>query len=289
MAVLYTPHFVQFFNSNGDPLSGGKLFTYSAGTITPKSTYTNEGGAVPNANPVVLDSAGRAVVFLTGSYKFRLEDSLGNLIRETDNVTAFSTQASTVDNIVANFTEDVVTAADSFIFADASDSNTTKRDTIQGILDLVSIAQKRVLQHTYATSTSTASTATAIPADNTIPQNTEGAEGMTASFTPTSATSKLCIWYGAMLGSSSASTSGALCLFKDSDAGALDVTPSYISNGGATEVSGFYEMTSGTTSAITFRLRYGGASGTTYFNSLSGTGLYGGVAPAFIKIMEVEA
>lgn len=86
---------------------------------------------------MVLDSSGRAVVFLTGSYKFRLEDSLGNLIRETDNVTAFSVQSSTVDDIIANFTEDVITAADSVIFADASDSNSTKRDTVQGILDLV--------------------------------------------------------------------------------------------------------------------------------------------------------
>jgi len=136
MAVLYTPHFVQFFDNNGDPLNGGKLYTYAAGTVMPKATYTNEGGATPNANPIVLDSAGRSVVFLSGSYKFRLEDSLGNLIRETDNVTAFSTQESTVDDIVANFTEDVVATADSFIFADASDGNTTKRDTIQGILDL---------------------------------------------------------------------------------------------------------------------------------------------------------
>jgi hypothetical protein len=155
MAVLYVPHFVQFFNSNGDPLSGGKLYTYSAGTTTPKATYTNEGGATPNANPVVLDSAGRAVVFLTGSYKFRLEDSLGNLIRETDNVTAFSTQASTVDNIVANFTETVVATGDSFIFADASDSNATRRDTIQGILDLVPATNVSAISSTVATTSGT--------------------------------------------------------------------------------------------------------------------------------------
>lgn len=148
---------------------------------------------------------------------------------------------------------------------------------------------KRILQHSYSTSTTTNSTATAIPLDNTIPQSTEGAEGMTASFTPTSATAKLCIWYGAMLGSSSANTSGVLALFKDSDTDAMDTTPSLITNAGVTEVQGYYEMTAGTTSAITFKIRYGGASGTTYFNSLSGTGLYGGVAPAFIKIIEVEA
>lgn len=288
MAVLYIPHFIQFFDDNGDPLSGGKLYTYAAGTTTPKATYTTEAATVQNANPVVLDSSGRAVVFLSGSYKFRLEDSLGNLIRETDNVTAFSVQSSTVDDIITNFTEDVITAADSVIFADVSDGNETKRDTVQGILDLMP-SQKRVLQHDYDTSTATSSTATTIPADNTIPQSTEGAEGMTSTFTPTSATSKLCIWYGAMLGSSSASASGALCLFKDSETDARDVTPSYISNGGANEVAGYYEMTSGTTSAITFKLRFGASGGTTYFNSLSGTGLYGGVAPAFIKVIEVEA
>lgn len=136
MAVLYTPHFVQFIDNNGSPLSGGKLFTYEAGTVTPKATFTTEAGDVPNSNPVVLDSAGRSVVFLDGSYKFRLEDALGNLIRETDDITAFSVQSASVDNIVANFTEDVITAADSIIFADASDSNKTKRDTIQGVLDL---------------------------------------------------------------------------------------------------------------------------------------------------------
>lgn len=138
MSVLYTQHFAQFFDDNGDPLSGGKLYTYAAGTTTPKATYTDAGGATPNANPVVLDAAGRATVFLTGSYKFTLKTSGDVLVKETDNVTAFSSSGSSVDSITTTFTEDVVVAADSFIFADASDSNNTKRDTIQGILDLVS-------------------------------------------------------------------------------------------------------------------------------------------------------
>ena len=30
----------QFFDDNGDPLSGGKIFTYAAGTTTPKATST---------------------------------------------------------------------------------------------------------------------------------------------------------------------------------------------------------------------------------------------------------
>lgn len=138
MAVLYSQHFAQFFDDNGDPLSGGKLYTYAAGTSTPKETYTDAGGATPSANPVILDSAGRATLFLNGAYKFTLKTSADVLVKETDNVTAFSTQASSVDSITTSFTEDVITAADSVIFSDASDSGNTKRDTVQGILDLVS-------------------------------------------------------------------------------------------------------------------------------------------------------
>lgn len=136
MAVLYAQHFVQFFDDNGDPLSGGKLYTYDAGTTTPKATYTDAAGATPNANPVILDSAGRATVFLSGSYKFRLEDSLGTLIKETDNVTAFSSGDSGVDSITTTFTEDVISTSDSIIFSDYSDGNSTKRDTVQGLVDL---------------------------------------------------------------------------------------------------------------------------------------------------------
>lgn len=136
MAVIYVPHFIQFFDDNGDPLAGGKLYTYEAGTSTPKATYTDAGGGTPNANPVVLDAAGRATVFLSGAYKFTLKTSADVLVKETNNITAFSVQSATVDNIIGNFTEDTIVAADSIIFSDASDNNGTKRDTVQGIIDL---------------------------------------------------------------------------------------------------------------------------------------------------------
>jgi hypothetical protein len=71
----------QFFDSNGDPLSGGLLYTYAAGTTTPETTYTDDSGLTTNANPIVLDSAGRtpAGVWLTQAiaYKFALKTSLG--------------------------------------------------------------------------------------------------------------------------------------------------------------------------------------------------------------------
>ena len=90
MPVLYTPHFVQFFDDNGDPLSGGKLYTYAAGTSTLKATYTTAAGTIENTNPIVLDAAGRAALFISGSYKFTLTDSNDVLVRTTDNIIAFT-------------------------------------------------------------------------------------------------------------------------------------------------------------------------------------------------------
>lgn len=49
----------QFFTDVGLVLNGGKVSTYLAGTSTPTATYTDSTGATPNANPIILNSAGR--------------------------------------------------------------------------------------------------------------------------------------------------------------------------------------------------------------------------------------
>lgn len=78
---------IQFLDNSGNVLSGGKLYSYSAGTLTPKSTYTDAGGGTPNANPVVMDSAGRANVWLgSGNYKLILKTSADVTIWTVDNV-----------------------------------------------------------------------------------------------------------------------------------------------------------------------------------------------------------
>lgn len=99
MAVLYTQHFVQFFDDNGNPLSGGRLYTYDAGGTTPKATYSDAAGSVLNANPVVLDAAGRATVFLDGTtYRFDLKTAGDVLVRSTDNVQSFGVVQSNIGN-----------------------------------------------------------------------------------------------------------------------------------------------------------------------------------------------
>ena len=87
MANLYTSGRFQGLDSAGIPLSGGQLFTYSAGTLTAKATYTTQAGTVANANPVVLDSAGRASVWLDGgTYRMILKTATGVTITDDDNI-----------------------------------------------------------------------------------------------------------------------------------------------------------------------------------------------------------
>lgn len=49
----------QYLNDVGVILPGGKINTYLAGTSTPQATYTDITGGTPNANPIILNSAGR--------------------------------------------------------------------------------------------------------------------------------------------------------------------------------------------------------------------------------------
>src|SRR3990167_7255978 len=77
---------VQFFDDNGAPLSGGKLYSYESGTSTPKTTYSEATGTTENANPVVLDSRGEASIYLSGAYKLILKDSDDVQIWSMDNI-----------------------------------------------------------------------------------------------------------------------------------------------------------------------------------------------------------
>lgn len=107
MAIVnLTPPYQQFYDDNGAPLSGGKVYSYTAGTLTPRATYTDQSGSTPNANPVVLDSAGRADIWLDNSaaYKFIVKTSADVTIRTVDNITPFNTASglSVLGNIAAN-------------------------------------------------------------------------------------------------------------------------------------------------------------------------------------------
>jgi hypothetical protein len=95
---------LQFFDLNGAPLSGGKLYTYAAGTTTPLASYTDFTGNIANTNPIILDSRGEANVWLSGDvYKFALYDSTNVLIWTVDNIngTTFATNFTGTGSQVA--------------------------------------------------------------------------------------------------------------------------------------------------------------------------------------------
>lgn len=91
MAINLTPcPRLQFVDANGDPISGGKVYTYVAGTTTPLATYTDYTGATANANPVILDTSGRAAIWLTqgSSYKFVIKTSADVTVYTEDGISA---------------------------------------------------------------------------------------------------------------------------------------------------------------------------------------------------------
>jgi hypothetical protein len=85
----------QFFDNNGNPLAGGKIFTYAAGTTTNQATYTSASGAIAHSNPIILDGAGRVPsgeIWLTDGleYKFVIKDNVDALIGTFDNITGIN-------------------------------------------------------------------------------------------------------------------------------------------------------------------------------------------------------
>lgn len=79
----------QFCDSNGDPLAGGKLYSYAAGTTTPLYTATDYTGLTNNTNPIILGSDGRVGQVWNGTglnYKFVLKTAADVLVATWDNV-----------------------------------------------------------------------------------------------------------------------------------------------------------------------------------------------------------
>jgi microcystin-dependent protein len=73
MATLPPSFDAQFFTDAGAVAALHKLYTYESGTTTPKTTYTNQ-AETENANPIILDSAGRCQLWLgEGEYTLALK------------------------------------------------------------------------------------------------------------------------------------------------------------------------------------------------------------------------
>ena len=88
MAALTPTPKQQIYGSDGNPLVGGKIYTYAAGTTTPLATFTDAGGLTANTNPIILNSLGQANIWLapSSSYKFSVYTSADVLLYTVDNI-----------------------------------------------------------------------------------------------------------------------------------------------------------------------------------------------------------
>ena len=79
-AAILPPAKTTFVDQNGKPLTSGKVDFYIPGTSTRKTTWQDADATIPNTNPVNLDSAGRALILGSGSYRQVVKDRNNNVI-----------------------------------------------------------------------------------------------------------------------------------------------------------------------------------------------------------------
>jgi len=374
----------QFFDAQGNPLAGGSVGFYIPATLVFKTTWQDASQATPNANPVILDAAGEAQIWGTGTYRQIVKDSLGNVV--WDQVTqeplagfvaqtknkifagpstgvdatptfralvdadipgTFSTpkamsgaafneahgadiaSAATVDltlatgNVVditgttsitaftlpegferiVRFTDVLtITPGASLIvpgglaFATAAGDFAWLRGYAAGVVRIEQYYRLawppgggRVAQVQNSQTGAVATGTTAMPVDDTVPQQTEGDQYLTKAIQPTSATSLLIIEGVLVLASSTGSALLGIALFQDATAAALAAWRSDQGGAGTARVIPFrHVMVAGTVASTTFKIRAGdNAGGTTTLNGVAGGRIFGGVMASTLTITEV--
>jgi hypothetical protein len=119
MAKYLSPVFNdEQLDNNGLPLVGGEVIFYLAGTSTVADTYTTSDGSALQTSPIILNYRGEPIysIWLSDgiSYKARLFDADGVLIREYDNITGINapiaSSATTISEWVGEYEATYISA-----------------------------------------------------------------------------------------------------------------------------------------------------------------------------------
>lgn len=131
---LLPPVRQRFSDANNLPLVGGLLYSYEAGSATPKATYSNRAGSL-NTNPIVLDANGECDLWVSAGYfKFVLKD-VNSVVQWTRDNVSLASEAS----LASAFYRDVVylTSADSpYTIAQGSNGKLHAVDTSGGAVTI---------------------------------------------------------------------------------------------------------------------------------------------------------
>lgn len=145
------------------------------------------------------------------------------------------------------------------------------------------------IQIVSASTATNGSTTATFPQDDTIPQNTEGAEVLTVSITPISATSTLVIEGTVDLVSCDSARTCISALFVDSTADAIAVSTLYVDGIIFESANVRHVLASGSTNARTYKLRIGPNAGTLYWmENAASSRLFGGAAKIRLTVTEIE-
>lgn len=131
---------------------------------------------------------------------------------------------------------------------------------------------------------------TAVPFDDTIPQNTEGDQYLSQAITPTSAANLLRVEAKGFFESTAGPSILAFSLFQDATANALATSTNLMGgNEFPTPCEIRWLMLAGTVSSTTLKCRAGSTSGTTTFNGQVAGRKYGGALNSHLYVQEIQA
>lgn len=188
---------------------------------------------------------------------------------------------------------DYTAAADDWLRIYATTTSTFEVTIFKASGVATTIAAGSVVQDLEATPLTTKTNcATAIPYDDSIPQIAEGDQILTRAITPASATNRLRIEINVPLVGISTAAMVTLALFQDTASvpgSAIAAGATWVIDTGS-QITLVHEMAAGTTSATTFTVRLGPASGTAYVNGegVGGNRRLGGVAAARLRVTEIK-
>jgi hypothetical protein len=283
------------FTGNGSSL----IYTITGATLTSSTYYlvtvngsvTDPAAYVVSPNTITFDSppanGSAVVVVLLGYPRMTVENTVGTLSLQDGAVTP-NKMASTLDLSSKTLTipDGNVTASKLASTLNLSSKTLTLPNSVvqpsncatnlfYNIAPVGSVIQT-VQTKSGLVSASMATASNVIPLDSTIPQWSEGAFGYSVSITPIFSNSKLRITFSAGVQPSTIRWA-SISLFRETGTNALGASSSYISVAGAETIITFScEDTAGTTSAITYNMRFGpevvaGAGSTMTLNKHFGT------------------